>query len=260
MMNSFIYGLLIFIIFLVPNASWAIQKSRPLPIDSRLRVITYNPNGIHHYTGYYNYQASIVLEDGEEVRTISMGDTKSWQIVPQGNRIFIKPIADNPEDANTNMLLITSKRTYHFILQAAEVSDDGINDPELVFETKFLYPESSNEGKSAVLQFGKQKKGPDLSEPEKYNFNYTISGSELVEPLRVFDDGEFTFFQFKDVNADLPAFFLVDSRGEEELVNYRIAGDYIVIERVTSVFTLRHGQDVVCVFNEAKPLPKNNII
>lgn len=259
MMSSFIYRSLVLIMLVVPNASWAIQKSRPLPVDSRLRVITYNPNGIHHYTGYYNYQASIVLEDGEEVRTISMGDTKSWQIVPSGNRIFIKPIADNPEDANTNMLLITSKRIYHFILQAAEVGDEGINDPELVFETKFLYPDSSNDGKSAVIQFGKQK-GPDLSEPEKYNFNYTISGSELVEPLRVFDDGEFTFFQFKDVNADLPAFFLVDSRGEEEIINYRVTGEYVVIERVTSVFTLRHGQDVVCVFNETRPLPKNNVI
>ena len=109
------------------------------------------------------------------------------------------------------------------------------------------------------MQLSKQR-GPDLSEPEKYNFNYTISGSEIVEPLRVFDDGEFTFFQFRDVNADVPAFFLVDSRGEEELINYRVSGEYIVIERVSSVFTLRHGKDVVCVFNEAKPLPKNNII
>ncbi len=259
-MNSFICRLLIlFLTVLAPSASWAVQKSRPLPADSRLRVITYNPNGIHHYTGYYNYQASILLEDGEEVQTISMGDTRSWQIVPQGNRIFIKPIADNPEDAQTNMLLITTKRVYHFILQAAEVGEDGINDSKLVFETKFLYPESRNETGGSVIQLGKQR-GPDLSEPEKYNFNYTISGSELVEPLRVFDDGEFTFFQFKGVNADLPAFFLVDSRGEEELVNYRVSGEYIVIERVTSVFTLRHGKDVVCVFNETRPLPSNTII
>jgi type IV secretion system protein VirB9 len=237
---------------MIPSTALAVQKSRPLPADSRLHVMTYSPNGIHHYKGYYNYQSSILLEEGESVQTISMGDTQSWQIVPQGNRIFIKPIAENPEHANTNMLLITNKRVYHFTLEAAEVDEDlGVNDPKLIFETKFLYPGSTDS--AAVMNFNKQR-GPSLDEPEKYNFNYTVSGSDIVAPLRVFDDGEFTFFQFKDVNADIPAFFMVNALGEEELINYRVAGDYIVIERVSSVFTLRHGKDVVCVFNESRPL------
>lgn len=253
-MNSFLGKLLIVIILLTPTIASAMQKSRALPVDSRLRVITYNPNGIHHYVGYYNYQASIVLEEDEEVGTISMGDTKSWQIVPQDNRIFIKPIADNPENANTNMLLMTNKRNYHFILEAAEVGEDGINDPDLVFETKFVYPGADGDT-SAVLHFNRQK-GPDLSQPEQYNFNYTISGSDLTAPLRVFDDGEFTFFQFQTTNADIPAFFLVDSLGNEEIINYRVADDYIVVERVSSVFTLRLGTEVVCVFNEERPLRK----
>src|SRR5689334_25382791 len=92
---------------LTPSLSYAVQESRPLPGDNRLRSITYKPNAIHHYIGYYDYQASILLEEGEEVKTISMGDTSSWQIVPSGNRIFIKPIADDPGEATTNMLLIT---------------------------------------------------------------------------------------------------------------------------------------------------------
>ena len=238
-----------------PSVSFAIQKSRPLPVDSRLRVMTYHPNGIHHYIGFYDYQASILLESGETVQTISMGDTESWQIVPSGSRIFIKPIAANPKDATTNMLLITNKRVYHFTLEAAEVGEDGINDPNLVFETTFLYPNMDND---SVRQFNKQK-GPDLSDPEQYNFNYTISGSELIAPLRIFDDGEFTFFQFKDINANIPAFFLVNSDGTEAIVNYRVSGDYVVIERVTSQFTLRHGKEVTCIFNSEMPMPKKSI-
>jgi type IV secretion system protein VirB9 len=250
--------LLVFILVMVlylPANSFAVQTSRPLPVDSRLRVMTYHPNGIHKYVGFYDYQASIVLEDGEEVKTISMGDTQAWQIVPSGNRIFIKPIADDPNDANTNMLLVTNKRLYHFILEAAEVGDDGIDDPELVFETRFVYPDSDEE---AVLQLS-QKSGPDLSEPEKYNFNYTISGSDLIAPIRVFDDAEFTYFQFTHRNAEVPAFFLVDGEGREALVNYRVNGDYIVLERVTSQLTLRYGQEVACVFNESRPLKKVSV-
>lgn len=255
-MNSFFCRLLVLsIVAASPSIAVAtMQQSRPLPVDSRLRVMTYSPNGIHHYVGYYNYQASILLEEGEEVETISMGDTMAWQIVPAQNRIFIKPIASNPADANTNMLLITNKRVYHFVLEASEVGEDGVNDPNLVFETKFLYPTA--EGDGAVQRFNKQKT-PDLSEPEKYNFNYTISGSENLAPLRAFDDGEFSYFQFENINADIPAFFLVDGEGNEELINYRIADDYVVVERVSSVFTLRHGKEVVCVFNEARPLVKN---
>jgi type IV secretion system protein VirB9 len=245
---------IVLVLLLTPSLSYAVQESRPLPGDNRLRAITYKPNAIHHYIGYYDYQASILLEDGEEVKTISMGDTSSWQIVPSGNRIFIKPIADNPDEATTNMLLITNKRVYHFVLDAAQVNDQGINDPDLVFETRFMYPDS---GANAVQQFN-NKKGPDLSQPEKYNFNYTISGTDLIAPIRVFDDKEFTYFQFSNKNAEVPAFFLVNADGREALINYRTVGDYIVIERVASQFTLRHGSDITCVFNESQPLQTKN--
>lgn len=238
----------------MPSQALAMQESRPLPGDPHFRVITYNPNGLHHYVGYYGYQASILLEEGETVQTLSMGgDPSTWQIVPATNRIFIKPIADNPEDAKTNMLLITNKRVYQFIIEAGEVGPEGINDPNLVFETKFVYPDGI--GNDIVHMYNSSLQGlPDLSEPGKYNFNYTISGSEDLSPIRVFDDGEFTYFQFTKKNADIPAFFLVDSDGKEAIINYRAVKDYIIVERVTSQFTLRHGNNVVCVFNEARPL------
>lgn len=252
-MAKFITKLFTVVLFIImPIQAFSVQLSRPLPGDSRLRVITYNPNGIHKYIGYYNYQASILFEDGEQIKTISMGDTSAWQIVPAGNRLFIKPIADNPEDATTNMLLVSNKRVYHFVLEAGEVGDKGIDDPQLVFETKFVYPDS---GSSAIQQFSNSK-GPDLSEPEKYNFNYTISGSNVIAPVRVFDDKEFTYFQFNNKNAEVPAFFLVDGENREALVNYRVMGDYIVVERVTSQFTLRYGNEVTCVFNETDPLKR----
>lgn len=226
----------------------AVQVSRPSPTDSRLRFITYHPNDIHKYVGYYDYQASILFGEGEEVKTISLGNAKAWQIVPAGSRLFIKPVE---EDATTNMLLITNKRIYHFILEASEAGPDGINDENLVFETKFVYPNTSND----IINLAANKNlGPDMDEPEKYNFNYTISGSQSIAPTRIFDDGEFTYFQFSREYDELPAFFLVDSEGRDSLVNYRVSGNFIVVERVGSQFTLRHGADVTCVFNEMRPL------
>ena len=98
-------------IFLLSLSSYAIRESRPTPGDPRIRVMVYSPDDVFKFTGYYGYQASIELAKDEEVVNVSMGDSTSWQIVPSGNRIFIKPME---KDATTNMTLITNKRTYFF--------------------------------------------------------------------------------------------------------------------------------------------------
>ena len=83
------------------------------------------------------------------------------------------------------------------------------------------------------------------------NFNYTFSGPERIAHVKVFDDGQFTYFEFSRKNSRLPAIFEVDSDGYEGLVNFRTVGDYIVVESLSSVYTLRNGTDTVCVFNES---------
>lgn len=228
--------------FLVINSAYALREPKPTAIDKRIRIMTYNPNDVFKFMGYYGYQANIEFAEGETVDTISLGDTVAWQIVPAGRRIFIKPME---ADATTNMTVITNKRLYHFELHANEAID--INDPDMVFAVKFLYPDES--GGSAIQKFASTSE-PDLSEPENYNFKYSISGSEKYAPIKIFDDGEFTYFQFRDKNAEIPAFFLVDPDGSESIVNYRIMGRYLVVERVAARFTLRHGKSVVCVFND----------
>lgn len=231
---------------IIPNA-YALREARPTSVDSRLRVATYNPNDVFKFTGFYGYQSSIELAVGEVVDQISMGDTIAWQIVPSGSRIFLKPM--EPE-ATTNMTVITNLRTYYFELHAKEA--EGINDPELVFTVRFLYPDEEGVDSTGLRQFSSSS-GPDLSEPEKYNFNYTMSGSELIAPIKIFDDGEFTYFEFRNKNAEIPGFFMVNPDRSESLINYRVMGNYIVVERVASRFTLRNGKEITCVYNESDP-------
>ena len=38
--------------------------------------------------------------------------------------------------------------------------------------------------------------------------------------------------------------------GYESVVNFRIVNQYLAVEGVNAVYTLRHGSDTVCVFNE----------
>ncbi|PIR31945.1 MAG: P-type conjugative transfer protein VirB9 [Alphaproteobacteria bacterium CG11_big_fil_rev_8_21_14_0_20_44_7] len=242
----FAFGVLLSTNLLSTDAQ-ALQDSIPISTDFRIREVPYNPNDVFKFTGHYGFQSSIEFEVDEDIKTISVGDSLAWQIVPSGNRIFLKPIEPNPD---TNMTVVTNKRVYYFQLHGT-VTDDMMSS-DMIFAMRFLYP-----GKSDLQVYETSNNIPEddvLNNPQNYNFNYTIAGPDRISPLKIFDDGEFTYFQFRDINADVPAFFLVDSQRKEALINFRTVGDYIVIERVSSMFTLRHGDDVVCVFNEARPL------
>jgi type IV secretion system protein VirB9 len=233
---------------------------RPIGGENRIKIVNYTPNTVFRFVGHYEFQSIIEFGLDEEIDTISMGTPTPWQIVPAGNRIFIKPVE---EEASTNMTVITNKRMYFFEMHAAAAT--SVSDENLNYIVKFVYPSqfgnvssSSSSSASAATNPNSSKfQGPDLSKPEDYNFNYSVSGpGKKIEPLMVFDDGEFTYFKFKDINADLPAIYFVNSDGKESLVNYRSAKGYIWIERVGNRFTLRSGSDTICVYNETGPFKK----
>ena len=229
--------------FLIIFNANAYQTPRYLGVERKFRSFVYNPNDIYRYTGHYTYQGFIEFGEGEEIKTISMGNSSAWLFETLSNRLFLKPVADN---ADTNMTVITSNKIYHFDLTAKEAK--GIDDEDLVFVVKFIYPDEKDKN---ILKFAKVPKTdvPDLRDPSIYNFNYDYTGEPTIAPIKVFDDGKFTYFEFSDKNAEIPAIFNVDSAGFESIVNFRVAGNYIIVERVSSQFTLRSGNDIVCVYN-----------
>ncbi len=209
--------------------------------------MVYNPHDVFKYTGYYGYQANIEFASDEQIESVSMGDSTAWQIIPSGNRMFIKPI---DHEATTNMTVITNKRTYYFELYAENAVD--IRDPEMAFSIKFLYPDNDIENDS-IRHVSSASVDPDLEHPEILNFHYTMSGSDEIAPMQVYDDGEFTYMLFRDKNAEIPAIFAVDEDLEESMVNYRmsqVTKNLVIIEQVYPKLSLRGGQKVTCIFNE----------
>lgn len=214
----------------------------PLAHNPRIRIYPYKEDYIYRYTGNYEYQSNIRFEPGEVIETISMGDPTGWELVPSANRLFLRPKNDK---ANTLMTLISNKRIYQFIMQSGK--SKAVDDPNVILEVRFEYP---NLGSDSLEIYTGENLVPDISKPGNYNFQYSYSGSENIAPVHVFDDGDFTYFEFPSHNAELPAIFYVDSDGFEGLVNFKTSGDYLIVERVNDLFTLRNGVDTVCVFNE----------
>lgn len=236
-------------VFWPSDAAWALRVPRPLATDDRIFTVMYSQNEVYKFVGHYGFQSSIELAPDETIATISIGDSTAWSVSPSGSRIFLKPTEQN---ALTNMTVVTDKRVYHFELHPKE--SDDIRSKDMMFVLRFQYPDTEAASVSGVTD--PVPNVDDLDDPSKYNFNYSLTGSDEIAPIRAFDDGQFTYFQFRNKNAEVPAFFLVDREGNESLINFRTRGDFIVVERVGSRFTLRSGSEVTCVYNDARPFSK----
>ena len=114
------------------------RADEPLTTDNRVKTYVYNENEIYPLVIFYGYQTSIEFAHGEEVVTISMGDSYAWQMTPVGRRIFVKPLEEN---MHTNMTIITNKRAYQFDLFSKK--SDGEFNNDLVYVMRFFYPENN---------------------------------------------------------------------------------------------------------------------
>lgn len=238
----------------------ALVQPRSLDTDGKVKVITYNGLEVIDFKGFYGYQTTLEFNSpDEEVETIAMGDTQAWQIIPSKHRILIKPIEENAE---TNMTVITNKNTYLFTLKAYETND--IMDPDLAFYIKILHKDNIQDDIINVYSNAKSEldkdnddktilTAPDLKHPEKYNFNYTITGHDEIAPIKIFDDGEFIYLQFRDFSSQMPAIFAVDDSLQESMVNYKTLpeNNMVVVDYLFPKLSVRLGKKIVCIFNEA---------
>lgn len=112
------------------------QASAEIPIttDKRIKTYVYHASDVYLITISPGFQTSIEFGQGEQIQTISLGDTFSWLLNPVGSRLFIKPLENN---IRTNMTIITNLRTYQFdILSSSE--REYMND--IAYVVRFYYP------------------------------------------------------------------------------------------------------------------------
>jgi type IV secretion system protein VirB9 len=232
----------------IGSASIPAQAANPIATDSRIRTFVYNENEVFPVTTHFGYQSYISFAKGEEIQVISLGDAFPWQVTPMDNRLFIKPI---DAYSHTNMTVVTDKHTYQFDLQS-KLPPKEI-DADLTYVVRFYYPDNSFD--RVRLEGGEGNiEAPSLEMPmtqgKQYNFNYTMVGPDGIAPVKVFDDGQTTYFQFPNSNAVIPTLSSLDQSGEERPLETRPYGQFVAVDGVVSRYTARLGQDLVCIFNE----------
>ncbi|MET3527730.1 TrbG/VirB9 family P-type conjugative transfer protein [Phenylobacterium koreense] len=208
---------------------------RPGPGDPRIHVVDYDPEAVVELHVGLGYQLTVEFDQGERIENVAIGDSLGWQVTPnrRANLLFLKPMAQRPA---TNMTVITNLRRYNFELglrprAAARTAP---------FTVRFLY---------APPAIAFVAPPPPPPPPVERNTAYSYQGSTKTLPVKVFDDGQDTYFAFR-AGEDMPAIFAVDPDGGEAVVNTRQRDGYVVIDRVARGFVLRRGSEVTRIYND----------
>jgi type IV secretion system protein VirB9 len=212
---------------------YADQTPLILASDSRIKKFVYDENTVYKLDLYLKAITSVQFASGEQIQSILVGDSASWEIVKlkSGNVVSIKPIALN---ALTDMTVYTDRHVYTFELRSVGTIKPGRKSAaNQTYRSKFIYPED-------------EKKGKVSEEVAVKNYDYLAAGKSKFKPVQVYDNGKQTFFVFPE-NAPKPAIFKVNRKGRESLVNVRTKENTIIVDSVNDYWTVRIGDEYVCV-------------
>lgn len=188
---------------------------------------------------------NIMLQQGEELvgpGPVASGDTVRWIIgdtvsgsgLARRVHILIKPTR---ADISTNLVINTNRRTYHLELSATPST--------YMAAVSWTYPQDALIAlRSAEIEAERTAPvaaGIDFS---ALNFDYLLAGDRPPwRPVRVFDDGRQVFVEFPPAVAtgDMPPLFVIGADRSAELVNYRVQGRFMVVDRLFDMAELRLG-------------------
>lgn len=237
--------------------------------DPRLQTRSYDPQAVLTVPVRRGELTLVSLAPDETLQQAAAGlggdcsrPEVPWCIVAQpGSRsVFIKP-KRQAHAANT-LTLVTTVRTHTLRLEVL-----GAHDPRPpIYRLQLLPPEQ----RSGVMSLALPPLPPTAASgaatpteavvaerlsqaPQMRNTRYSLAqgrASEDLVPSLVFDDGRFTYLRLSG-HRELPAVFEVMADGQERLVNTRMEGDFLVVDRVARRWVLRAEDAVVAVWNDA---------
>ncbi len=188
----------------------------------------------------------IQLQPGETITDVALGDTERWMATPAASgdpRNAVPHLAVKPQvpGIETNLTIYTTKHIYHLLLHSRG---------RAMQEVEFYYPDElivAMKDADATAANAKQEAAdspgdPDDSvkvasvDPAQINFAYTVAGPNVPwKPVRAFDDGSHVYVQMpaEMKSSEAPA-LLINAGSGTQMVNYRVKGNYYVVDRLFS--------------------------
>lgn len=204
--------------------------------DTRMQVFDYRTDDVFVIKTKIGHSSLIQFEDGEIIHDdggLGVGEARDWSIAVKGNNVFFKPLQPS---APTNMIIVTNRRTYAFVLLA-----------------RFKYPEdpinAKNTPKPMPMSFQRVKQGDNTYLIDaKINTAYIKRGNTDIAPTAMWDNGLFTYLQY-DNAKELPTVYKVMPDGSEALVNTHIEDNTMIIHETNRLYRVRLGGAVAELAN-----------
>lgn len=253
------------VLLTLPVAVNAAEKGNTSPYDYRIKTIEYNPMDTVRLDGIAGLATHIQVAPDEKYVTHAFGQSGGWAFTHVENNYFIRPKA---EMSDTNLTIVTDKRTYHFLLRyvgSYTVEEDGVEVEKFInvpwtmrnatVALRFEYPMEDMQEATQRLKDRRIQEALNEADPDApVNLDYQMSNeaaSRGIQPLNVWDNYEFTYFRFPK-NATLPTLFVIGPDGEESMVNAAVEGEYnnvMVAQRTAREWRIRYGDQVVGIVN-----------
>jgi P-type conjugative transfer protein TrbG len=216
----------------------ALQKPSDASLVGALHEFAYERGALYAIQASPQRITDIALEQGETLLSVSAGDTTRWIVGDARSgvgpatqaHVLVKP---NAPSLATNLVIMTDRRVYHVELKSvagpAMAAVSWRYPAELVLQNQ-LPPQA-------------QAPSPPPFTPEALNLRYRISGAKPDwRPLAAIDDGQQVFIEMPERihTMEAPPLFVIGDQGAE-LVNYRVQGNYYVVDRLFAKAELRLG-------------------
>jgi type IV secretion system protein TrbG len=228
------------------NGAARVQPTRAGYINA-VQVYPFSDSALYQVYAAPGEVTDIALEAGERLvgsGPVAAGDTVRWVVgdTESGTgptkrvHILVKPTRP---DLVTNLIINTDRRTYHLELRSAEKT--------YMASVSWAYPQDQ------LIALRRQNTAADAAAPvaagvniDALNFRYRIEGDNPAwRPLRAFDDGRQVFIEFPRGigQGEMPPLWVIGAQGGAELVNYRVQGNHLIVDRLFAAAELRLGGD-----------------
>ncbi|GBQ23324.1 conjugal transfer protein TrbG [Ameyamaea chiangmaiensis NBRC 103196] len=226
------------------NSAARIQPTRAGYLNA-IQVYPFSEGALYQLYAAPGEITDIALQPGEKLvgfGPVAVGDTVRWIIgdtesgagVSKRIHILLKPTRP---DLTTNLVINTDRRTYHLELRSDERT--------YMASVSWDYPQDQ------IVALRGQDREADLGNPiatgvdlDALNFRYRIEGAEAPwRPLRAFDDGRQVFIEFPTgiSQGEMPPLWVIGPQGDGQLVNYRVRGNRMIVDRLFAAAELRLG-------------------